>query len=65
MPSKSSGTRTTFDHDMPTINTGTSTAKPAIGPATPMSNSAARVGKPSRMRMTAPNVPASVGAGMK
>ena len=46
-------------------NTTTATTNPAIGPAMPMSNSAARERMGERMRMNAPNVPISVGAGMK
>ena len=43
----------------------TATTNPAIGPAIPMSNSAARDRMGALIRITAPKVPISVGAGMK
>ena len=49
----------------PQNSTGIATRNPAIGPAMPMSNSACRERIGDLMRMTAPNVPISVGAGMK
>ncbi len=53
-----------YDWLTPKIATGMRTTNPAIGPAMPTSNSARLVrGRP--MRMTAPNVPTSVGTGRK
>ena len=45
--------------------TAIATTNPAIGPAMPMSNSCARERMGERMRMNAPKVPISVGAGIK
>ena len=44
---------------------GTATTKPAMGPAMPISKRAARDSMKPPMRMNAPRVPISVGAGMK
>ena len=44
---------------------GTAITKPATGPLRPTSKRARRVVIGERMRMNAPNVPKSVGAGMK
>ena len=58
---------TTFDMWIPNHRNGSSATKPAIGPETPMSNSARFDGNASRIRITAPNVPERKigGAGMK
>jgi hypothetical protein len=47
------------------INTIKARTNPAIGPAMPMSKSTARERKGDLMRMNAPNVPISVGKGIK
>jgi hypothetical protein len=48
---------------MPTTVVGSATRYPAIGPAMPTSINARREGMRERMRITAPAVPLSVGAG--
>ena len=51
---------------MPTNSAGTAKAKPASGPAMPMSNNMRLVGIGSRILMKAPSVPVSTsGIGMK
>ena len=45
---------------MPMKSVGTATTNPAIGPATPTSNSAFLSGKRDLTRMNAPSVPVSV-----
>ena len=54
-----------FENGKANINTVTATTNPAIGPAIPISKSAARERIGERMRMNAPSVPINVGAGMK
>ena len=56
---------TIFDVAMAKASAGTATTNPATGPDSPTSKSARRVVIGERMRMNAPNVPKSVGAGMK
>ena len=48
------------DIQRPMNSAGTATTNPAIGPATPMSNSAILSGKRDLIRMNAPSVPVSV-----
>jgi hypothetical protein len=60
------GTVTTFESPSPKKKAGTRTRNPAIGPATPISKRAARLGNGSRMRISAPSVPVRmIGIGMK
>ena len=54
-----------FDSVIANASVTIATANPAIGPAIPMSNSAARERIGALIRITAPNVPISVGAGIK
>ena len=54
-----------FEYAMPMANAGMTNRKPASGPAIPTSNSCRFVGIADRMRMKAPKVPISVGAGRK
>ena len=61
----SGGTGMTFDIPIPQNSSGTSTTKPPMGPATPISNSTVRFGKASRILMTAPIVPVSEMNGRK
>jgi hypothetical protein len=57
----------TVDSDKPITSSGSATTSPAIGPAAPTSNSAARSWIARRMRITAPSVPSEIcgGSGMK
>ena len=54
-----------FDSINPTNIAGTAKTNPAIGPAIPMSNNACRERIGDLIRMNAPMVPISVGAGTK
>jgi len=60
-----SGARVVVERSRPYRRIGSATTKPAIGPATPMSNRARRSVKGDRMRMTAPKVPNRFGPGRK
>ena len=64
-PAPSSGSGVTRDSAMPRKSAGTATTKPAIGPAAPTSNRIGLVGMRSRIRMKAPTVPVTNGAGRK
>jgi hypothetical protein len=65
IPCCEDGRSRTVECPRPYSRIGIATMKPAIGPATPMSNSARRSVNGARMRMTAPKVPNSGGPGMK
>ena len=54
-----------FERFIATAKVATATTNPAIGPAMPMSNNAARERIGALMRITAPRVPINVGAGIK
>jgi hypothetical protein len=56
---------TTFDNEIPAAIGHTSSANPASGPAMPISNRIRFEKIADRMRMKAPSVPMSVGAGRK
>ena len=54
-----------FDNVSANAKATMATTKPAMGPAIPISNNVARERMGDRMRMNAPNVPMSVGAGIR
>ena len=54
-----------FESVSATASVTTATTNPAIGPAMPISNNAARERIGALIRITAPNVPINVGAGIK
>ena len=65
MPNSDASAGIGLDSANPQSSTGSATRKPAIGPAMPISNSALRERMGDLMRISAPKVPISVGAGMK